>query len=129
VPARTLDLEVEGLAEVLILHDSGVLSSVHMNFVQRDYRRGCQLVGDQGTLYWDYEDAWISIRRERPPAVTIPLRAEETSNDAYVEEVKYFLCCVRDSVQTMNSVERAAETLSVALDAKALAGATMRGRV
>ena len=65
VPAHTLGLEVEGLAEILIRHDSGVLSSVHLNFIQRDYQRECRIIGTAGTLSWTFQEPYV--RCEGPP--------------------------------------------------------------
>ena len=90
LPARTIDLKIEGLAELLLRHDTGALSSVHLNFVQRDYRRGCHVIGEQGTIYWDYSEPTVNIQRgdrvERHPLDT----AWEV-NQMYVDELKHFL--------------------------------------
>lgn len=95
LPARTINLKVEGVAELLLRHDSGALSSVHLNFVQRDYRRGCHVIGEQGTIYWDYSEPTVNIQRgdrvERHPLDT----AWEV-NQMYVDELAHFL----DKVQS-----------------------------
>ncbi|HLN12037.1 MAG TPA: Gfo/Idh/MocA family oxidoreductase [bacterium] len=122
VPARTLGLEIEGVAEILIRHDSGVLSSVHLNVVQRDYRRGCQVIGERGTLYWDYEHPVVTVSRGDASVTTHALPAGWAPNQAYVDEVAGFLRCVRTLAPTVNPIEDALATLSLALTAKAMAG-------
>ena len=122
VPARTLGLEVEGVAEILIRHDSGVLSSVHLNVIQRDYRRGCQVIGERGTLYWDYERPTVTVHRGDAMSAASELPAGWAPNQAYVDEVAAFLRCVRDLTPTVNPIDDALATLSLALSAKAIAG-------
>jgi len=120
-PAWTLGLDVEGVAEILVRHDSGVLSSVHLNIVQRDYRRGCQVIGERGTLYWDYEYPGVIVHGERPPATTLSWPAEWTPNQAFADEAAWFLRCVRSATPTGNTIDEALATLSLALTAKAMA--------
>ena len=61
LPAKSLGLETDGLAEIILEHGTGVLCSVHLNFVQRDYRRTCQVIGSEGTIYWDLADHCVEV--------------------------------------------------------------------
>jgi predicted dehydrogenase len=118
-PASSLGLATDGLAEILLRHDSGATSAIHLNFVQRDYRRTCELIGTSGTLYWDFARKSVTIFGEdgnesrviqQPPGWEL--------NDMYVDEMTYFLRCVRDFSATHNSIRNARDTLRLALDAR-----------
>ncbi|MBI3011129.1 MAG: N-acetylneuraminate synthase family protein [Candidatus Omnitrophica bacterium] len=50
----TLDVEVEDYAEVLLRFDAGVVANVHLDYLQRTYRRSCEIIGAEGVLIWDY---------------------------------------------------------------------------
>ena len=52
VPARTIGLQTEGLAEIILQHESGALTSIHLNFVQRDYRRVRPVSNDLGIYFF-----------------------------------------------------------------------------
>jgi predicted dehydrogenase len=121
-PAETIGLDVEGVAEILIRHESGVLSSVHLNFVQRDYRRSCLVVGSEGTIEWDWQAG--SVRRlapgEEPCRWLLP--SDWVVNDMYVSELRHFLECVAERRATANPVGRAIEAMNLALEAKRVAG-------
>ena len=42
LPARSIGLQTDGLAEILLQHDIGNrIGSIHLNFIERDYRRSC----------------------------------------------------------------------------------------
>lgn len=124
VPADTLGLEVEGLAEILIRHDSGVLSSVHLNFIQRDYQRECRIIGTAGTLSWTFQEPYV--RCEGPPetARRESLPAAWSVNDMYLDELRHFLGCVDRRSASSYPVDQARATLRLALEAKATASRT-----
>lgn len=119
MPATSLGLTTDGAAEILISHDSGVLTSLHLNFMQRDYRRGCQIAGTHGTIYWDFamrcveifgEDGTLSRSFAEPEGWEI--------NQMYVDELAYFLQCVARGQRTHNSLGDARRVLALALEAR-----------
>jgi predicted dehydrogenase len=119
LPASCLGLSTDGTAEILIRHESGVLASLHLNFMQRDCRRGCQIAGTHGTIYWDFtmqrvevfgEDGTLQRSLSEPEGWEI--------NQMYMDEVAYFLECVDRRQQTANSIADARRVLALALDAR-----------
>src|SRR5207247_166630 len=52
LPAHSIGLEVDGLIEILLRHESDVLTSVHLNFLQHNYHRSCSIIGSSGTISW-----------------------------------------------------------------------------
>jgi predicted dehydrogenase len=51
----TLEIAVEDYAAVTMLHKSGARSEIHLDYFQRFKRRGCEIVGSDGTLIWSSE--------------------------------------------------------------------------
>jgi predicted dehydrogenase len=120
LPAASLGLETDGLAELLLRHESGALSSVHLNFVQRDYRRGCQIIGTEGTIYWDFGSKRVDVfGPDGSRSRSIPEPEGWLVNQMYVDEMKHFLAAVERGTETMNPIAVAQKTLSVALEARA----------
>jgi len=118
IPAYSLGLQVEGLAEILIQHQRGVLSSVHLNFVQRDYRRGCQIIGTEGTLYWDFEEGRVRHYKASGEWEILDQPVGWDVNQMYLDELAYFFRCVKDQALTFNDVEQGVVALRAALAAK-----------
>jgi predicted dehydrogenase len=119
-PAHSLGLTTDGLAELMLQHRSGVLSNIHLNFVQRDYRRTIQIIGESGTLYWDFKEERVRLfgedglsREEFRP------REGWTLNDMYVDELSHFLDCVARGRATANSLAGGVAALEIALAARA----------
>jgi len=118
-PANVLGLETDGLSEIILEHDSGALSSVHLNFVQRNYRRSIEVIGSEGTIEWDFqhgETKRYGADGELAESVVQPREWE--LNQMYVDELHHFLDCVGRGVPTCNPVEQGAEALKVALQAR-----------
>jgi len=117
--ADSLGLETDGLAEILLRHHDGVLTSVHLNFVQRDYRRTCQIIGDEGTIYWDFEKRKVEIYGSDGNLMeTIDEPRDWNVNEMYVDELRHFLKCAENKVPTVNPVERALAAFEIALAAR-----------
>ncbi|MBV8277878.1 MAG: Gfo/Idh/MocA family oxidoreductase [Verrucomicrobia bacterium] len=119
LPARSIGLETDGLAEILIQHDAGAVGSIHLNFVERDYRRSCICIGSEGTLEWNFH---------RPELVQYGLSADEVIkhplpnpwelNEMYVDEMRHFLSCIAEGHPTENSIAQSLPCLRLALDAR-----------
>jgi predicted dehydrogenase len=119
LPAEPIGLETDGLAEIILEHESGTLSNVHLNFIQRDYRRACQIIGSEGTIYWDFTERCVKVYGgdgELKESVAEPSGWE--INQMYIAEMRHFLDCVMTGSQTVNPISTAAETLRVALTAR-----------
>jgi predicted dehydrogenase len=119
VPAWSLDLKTEGLAEMLLRHESGAISNVHLNYVQREYRRCCQLIGCDGTIDWDFSER--RVRLFGPGGETKETYPDPPGweiNHMYLEEMKHFLDALRVYGQTMNPLEGGLASLKIALAAR-----------
>ena len=119
LPATSIGLDIEGLAEMLIRHRSEVLSSVHLNFIQRDYHRSCEVIGADGSIYWNFSEGKVRVSRPDHETQVFEQPADWTVNQMYVDEIRYFLDCVQNNTPTVNSLQRGLETLQVALTVKA----------
>jgi predicted dehydrogenase len=116
LPATSLGLETDGLAEILLHHTSGTLTSVHLNFIQRDYRRGCRIIGTTGTIYWDYSRRVTDIFDEDGILEeTISEPSGWEPNQMYRDELKHFLHAVSTRQQTVNPISGSIAALEIAL--------------
>jgi predicted dehydrogenase len=50
---RTLDITAEEGINILLEHETGVHSNVHLNYVQKPDRRSLDIIGEKGSLYWE----------------------------------------------------------------------------
>jgi len=118
--ADSLGLEVDGLAELLVQHDRGALTSIHVNFVQRDYKRCCQVIGEKGTIYWDFAAPAVEVHTSQTTARRYDLDPNWNVDQMYLDEMSYFIDCVEKCKQTFCSVEDGKAALQIVLSAKEL---------
>lgn len=117
----SLEMDAEDFAEIHLAHASGARSQVHMDYLQRLKTRGCEIVGEDGTL------TWRSVGK-RPERMTVELlSSDETvttlaSNDA-VNAGDMFEKLMEDFVQSvkhpassrLQTLEEAVRALAVTL--------------
>lgn len=119
-PARSIGLDTDGLAELIIEHDAGVLSSVHLSFVQRDYHRTCQIVGSEGTIYWSFDVPEVRVLGAPGGEVrSLPLEGGQDVNAMYIAELRHFLEAVYSGSPTLNPIDSGIDALRIALAARA----------
>lgn len=118
----SLDLDVEDVAALMFSHNCGAISEVHLDYVQRTYERGCQIVGEKGSITWDYSNG--AVRYFESDTGTWDEFKQDPRwqvNDMYVEELRHFLGCVETRQRTTLPVEDAVAVMGIALAAKASA--------
>lgn len=117
-----LKIDSEDIAEYTLWHKSGTYSQIHADYLRRDKSRGCELIGTNGTLVWKSvgknpeivtvdcfnadTDQWINLFTEESYA----------PNQQYIDEIEYFLDCIKRGQAPMNGASEALELIGV-LDA------------
>jgi predicted dehydrogenase len=115
----SLEIDVEDLAVLVCRHESGTVSEVHLDYLQRSYERGCQVVGENGSVFWDFRTG--EVRRydaAKKEFETFAQPADWTINQMYVDEMEHFLHCLRDSRPTLQPIGSAIEAMQIVLAAK-----------
>jgi predicted dehydrogenase len=119
VNADCIDIPVDGIAEVLLRHDTGVVSSVQLSFLQQNYKRRCEIVGSSGTIEWDIRrkcvdlygsDGLLKSSYEDPPDWEV--------NQAFISEIAYFLQCIQSRERPHPSLLEGKAALDVSLSVR-----------
>lgn len=108
--------DTEDLAEVTLRFESGVLAQVHLDYLQRAYRRNLQVIGDTGVIGWDYPTHTVSVLGADARAEAMAV-ADGDANEMYLEELRHFVRCLegresplvdgRDALRSLRLVEAA----------------------
>lgn len=111
-----LELDVEDTAEIGLRFASGALGSVHLNYVQRPPQHTLQIIGDNGTLYWDNADG--GLRVYQPATQTwmqynVPEGFER--NVMFMDETRHFIDVVQGKAEPLCSLEDGIRVLELAL--------------
>ena len=117
----SLDLNVEDLAEINLQFSSGVLGSLHLDYLQRPASHTLEIIGTRGTLRWDDADGavrvWQSIEGAdaQPGWQTHAAPDNFERNDLFVAEMRHFLQVARRQVASRCTLEDGVQALRLAL--------------
>ena len=116
----SLKIETEDVAILILEHSGGCLSEVHLDYVQRTYERGCQVVGEQGSIFWNFSEG--SVRWYNAAEKSwhdFPQTEDWQINQMYLDEMKHFLESCGKGTSTIFPISEAIEVTRIALAAKA----------
>jgi predicted dehydrogenase len=114
-----LEIDTEDLAEILLCFDSGAIAEVHLDYIQRSYGRSCQLIGEEGTILWDFSDKQVKVYSAKTKEwQLLPEEADYDTNQMYVDEMKHFLQCLEGKAEPTQDVNAGKRVLEIALAAK-----------
>ena len=123
VPAQSIGLGVEGAAEMLLRHDSNVLSSLHVSFIQHNWVRSCEVVGTEGTIVWDLDRDFVRHRldmygNDGALQESFPVPGGWDRNRMYLEEIEHFLSAVSAGARSCAPVSAGKLALQIALQVR-----------
>lgn len=115
----SLEIETEDVAILVCRHAGGALSEIHLDYVQRTYERGCQIVGELGSIFWDFNAQavrWYDAASKEWTTYAQPDAWE--LNQMYVDEMKHFLECLVENRPTTLPIPEAAAVMRIVFAAK-----------
>ncbi len=116
----SLEIATEDFAAIVLRHASGAISEIHVDYVQRTYERGCQIVGERGSIFWDFnaqQARWFDAESGR--WTTFPQPEGWELNCMYLAEMEHFLDCVQQRRSTTLPIPEAVSVMQIAFAAKA----------
>jgi predicted dehydrogenase len=116
--AGSLGIQAEESATVLLRFPSGAHADVHLDCLQREYSRGCKVVGELGSVEWRMGDDHLRLARREGGAGVVERVPLETEDDMYLAEVRRFYDCVDGGGEPVVGLREAADVLRVALAAR-----------
>ena len=90
-----LEIDTEDYAEITMRHSNGAYSQIHLDYLQSNYRRSCEIIGDKGMLIWDINERNFrkySLNDKEYHTFYEGLNADV--NEMYMQETKHFLQCI-----------------------------------
>ncbi len=115
----SLEIDTEDTAEILMRFKSGAMAEVHLDYIQRAYGRSCQIIGEEGTILWDFNDKQVKLYSARTKEWQLfPEEPGYDINQMYIEEMKHFIQCLEGKAKPMQDINAGKRILEITLAAK-----------
>jgi predicted dehydrogenase len=114
----SLEIDTEDVAMLICAHKGGIISEIHLDYVQRTYERGCQIVGEGGSIFWDFQSGlvrWYDAGQNGWESFEQPVGWQV--NQMYLDEMAHFLSCIQDGRQTILPISEAIHPLQIVFGA------------
>jgi predicted dehydrogenase len=114
-----LEIDTEDVAVILLRFSNGAIGEIHLDYVQRTYSRSSQLIGEEGTIRWNFSEPdvhWYSAKTRT--WADIPCKNQSDPNQMYLDEMKHFLRCIVRQEHSAQDIFEAERVLKIALAAK-----------
>ena len=117
--ASSLEIDTEDTADLLLKFDYGAVASVHLDYLQRTYRRSCELIGEDGLIAWDYIAQTVRVYGKEDRRHEVFEESINTDrNHMFVEELRHFVDCVERGATPLLDATGGRRVLEIALAAK-----------
>lgn len=117
-----LEIETEDTAAIMFRFRNGAIGEVHLDYVQRTYSRTCHIIGNEGTIRWDYSAGEVRLFSAKTHEWEIFCNPHGwMANQMYIDEMRHFLKCLSKEEEPTLDVFQGACVLKAALAAKASA--------
>lgn len=117
-----LKIEVEDTAEVGLRFEQGVIGSLHLNFTQIPKKHTLEIIGTEGSLFWDYYqnivDVYSKDKSDEINKSTFSCPPEFERNDLFLMEMKHFIDVIEGEVEPICTLQEGIVTLELALRAR-----------
>jgi predicted dehydrogenase len=114
----SLKINTEDVAILLCRHCDGTMSEIHLDYVQRTYERGCQIVGEKGSIFWDFNQKQVRWYDAATEWTVFTQSDDWQVNHMYLDEMRYFIECVRERRPTVLPIAEASAVMQIVFAAK-----------
>ncbi len=128
IPATSIGLTVDGEADLLLTYKNGAVGTLFLSFIQPTWRRGCRIVGKNGTIEWELRSPpGIPHEKDDDPSVRLygedgilkeSFPGESDRDQPYRDEMEEFLSAIERGKPSSAPLEDGIESLKIALEAR-----------
>lgn len=112
----SLEIDTEDIAEILLRFKSKVIAQVHLDYLQRTYRRYYEFIGENGIIIWDYIKQSVQLYSKKVNQWQTYQESINVNRESmFIDEIKHFIDCLKGKATSINDLACAKKILKVAL--------------
>ncbi|MBI5227910.1 Gfo/Idh/MocA family oxidoreductase [Candidatus Micrarchaeota archaeon] len=112
----SLEVETEDSADIICEFKSGAVANIHLDFIRRDPKRDCEIVGEKGTIELVFGQKVSLYTAESKQKQEFDVTDDH--NNTYIRETEDFFRAVKEKKGPLVSAEEGMESLNLAIAAK-----------
>ena len=110
--SKELELNVEDIADITLLSNKGVVSHVHLDFLQRLAQRKCSIIGSKGRLDWDLISNSVTFYGANENEI-IYSDIDWDKNEMYIAMVRDFIEMIKGCPNNCVVLDEATKTIQL----------------
>ncbi|WP_065546003.1 Gfo/Idh/MocA family oxidoreductase [Vibrio scophthalmi] len=110
--SKELNLEVEDMADIITLTDTGAVTTIHLDFLQRKAHRKCSFIGSKGRIDWDLIQNQLTLITAAESRV-IYNEPEWDKNLMYLAMITDFIQMINQAPHSCIEMNAAASTVDL----------------
>jgi len=102
-----------------LIFNKNIIAHLHLDYFSRPEFKSCKIKGVNGTIYWNsiLNEVKIYSQNKKQWKTILKIKKFER-NLMFIDELKYFLKCIKNTNDSFNNIDDASKTLQVVLNAK-----------
>jgi predicted dehydrogenase len=114
-----LGIKAEDYSSIILKFNKNIMGEIHFDYFQRPSFRGCKIIGEKGTIIWNYNKNKVMIYNIKKKEWQTHLKLKKYDNNImYIDEIEHFLKCVKEKKNSVNDIQEGIKVLKIALDIK-----------
>lgn len=114
-----LEIETEDIASILLELETGAIVNVHVDYLQRSYNRSYEIYGEEGSLFWSYNDDILRYYNSKPDSWKFFHNRNFDFNETYLNELMDFINGIKRGSQLSGcSFQEGARLVRIVSDLK-----------
>lgn len=100
-----LEIDTEDIAEIFLRFRSGVIAQIHLDYLQRTYRRYYEFIGEKGVIVWDYIKQTVELYSEETNHWEVFQESINTTREQmFIDEIKHLINCIEGKENSINDL-------------------------
>jgi len=114
----SLQIDVEDLAELFIEFENETIASIHMNMIERGYNRYVKVIGEKGSLEYNFKSKEFSYYNADDRVIYKKIYENFDLNQTYIDEIKHFFECIKLKKKPLVTLEDGKKVLDIVFKLK-----------
>lgn len=114
----SLEMDAEDIFTATIVFENKVLANIRADYLSLYKHKTCQIIGEKGNLSWSFRENKVVFSYFDKGKEKEKIIFKSKGSDPYLEEIKYFLNCLKKKENPFNDLERSSFVLKQVLENK-----------